>query len=256
MHDGPPFGPTASDSTARRTLAALDAATLVKIAKVRARVRRQVWSLLHLRPGGFPWLAVAGKRLTGWIVIDIDATIITAASKKAGAAVTFKKTFGFHPLAAWCANTSESLAMMLRPGNAGANTVTDHIRVLTDAIAQIPGSSSTTATSPKPPWPNSSPPNRPRTTTSFLHSRNRISSASDYITRRDTITNGRVPRRGVGDQALRVPVRDPWRSLRRLQPTKCPGKASWTSDRAWSAPLACKFRCLDPVQHVAATPLR
>ncbi len=31
--------------------------------------------------------------------------------------------------------------MLLRPGNAGANTVADHLRVLTDALAQIPGSS-------------------------------------------------------------------------------------------------------------------
>lgn len=46
------------------------------------------------------------------------------------------------PLAAWCANTTESLAMLLRPGNAGANTASDHITVLTDALAQIPGSSS------------------------------------------------------------------------------------------------------------------
>ncbi|SED88211.1 Transposase DDE domain group 1 [Streptomyces sp. 2112.3] len=114
---------------------------LAKIAKARAGVRGHVWGLLRLRPGGFPWLTVAGKRLTGWIVIDLDATVITSASKKAGAAVTFKKTFGFHPLAAWCANTTESLAMLLRPGNAGANTVADHIAVLTDALAQIPGSS-------------------------------------------------------------------------------------------------------------------
>lgn len=141
LHHRPLFGPAASDSTARRTLAALDEATLAKIAKVRARVRRHVWSLLHLRPGGFPWLVVAGQRLTGWIVIDLDATIITSASKKAGAAVTFKKTFGFHPLAAWSANTGESLAMLLRPGNAGANTVADHIAVLSDALAQVPGSS-------------------------------------------------------------------------------------------------------------------
>lgn len=84
---------------------------------------------------------MAGKRLTGWIVIDLDATIITSASKKAGAAVTFKKTFGFHPLAAWCANTQESLAMLLWPGNAGANTVADHLRVLSDALVQVPGSS-------------------------------------------------------------------------------------------------------------------
>ena len=139
LHHRSLFGPAVSDSTARRTLAGLDEAVLAKIARVRARVRRHVWGLLHLRPGGFPWLTVAGKRLTGWIVIDLDATIITTASKKAGAAVTFKKTFGFHPLAAWCANTTESLAMLLRPGNAGANTVADHIRVLGEALAQIPG---------------------------------------------------------------------------------------------------------------------
>jgi hypothetical protein len=142
LHHRPLFGRGASDSTVRRALAALDEEALGKIAKARRQVRRHVWSLLHLRPGGFPWLSVAGKRLRGWIVIDIDATIITSASKKAGAAVTFKKTFGFHPLAAWCANTTESLAMLLRPGNAGANTVSDHITVLTDALAQIPGSSS------------------------------------------------------------------------------------------------------------------
>jgi hypothetical protein len=59
-------------------------------------------------------------------VIDIDATIVTAASAKAGAAKTFKKTFGFHPLAAWCANTGELLVLALRPGNAGSNTAADH----------------------------------------------------------------------------------------------------------------------------------
>ncbi|MFE3497900.1 hypothetical protein ACFXOS_33380 [Streptomyces sp. NPDC059175] len=95
LHQRPLFGFAASDSTARRTLAALDEATLARIAKARARVRRHVWSLLHLRPGGFPWLTVAGKRLTGWIVIDRDATVITAASKKSGAAVTFKRRSGF-----------------------------------------------------------------------------------------------------------------------------------------------------------------
>lgn len=138
VHHRALFGIAASDSTARRILAALDELALARIMKVRARVRRHVWSLLCLRPGGFPWLTVAGKRLTSWIVID--ATVITSASKKTGAAVTFKKTFGFHPLAAWCANTTESLAMLLRPGNAGTNTVSDHITVLTDALAQIPGS--------------------------------------------------------------------------------------------------------------------
>jgi hypothetical protein len=89
------FGAPASDSTIGRTLTAVDEDLLAGIAKARARVRRHVWSLLHLRPGGFPWLVVAGKRLTGWIVIDLDATLITSHSVKDGAAVTFKKTFGF-----------------------------------------------------------------------------------------------------------------------------------------------------------------
>lgn len=101
------FGSAVSDSTTRRTLAAMDEDVLAKIARVRARIRRHVWSLLHLRPGGFPWLTVAGKRLHRWVVIDMDATIITAVSKKQGAAATWKKSYGFHPLAAWCANTGE-----------------------------------------------------------------------------------------------------------------------------------------------------
>jgi hypothetical protein len=47
-----------------------------------------------LRPGGFPWLVVAGKLLTGWVVIDLDATLIAAHSVEAGAAATFKRGYG------------------------------------------------------------------------------------------------------------------------------------------------------------------
>jgi hypothetical protein len=45
---------------------------------------------------------------------------------------------GFHPLAAWCANTRECLHMLLRPGNAGSNTFTDHQEVLAAALRQAP----------------------------------------------------------------------------------------------------------------------
>ncbi len=83
-------------------------------------------------------MAIAGRVLTGWIVVDIDATLITAHSNKQGAAATFKKGWGFHPLGAWCQNTGEALAMLLRPGNAGSNTVADHLVVLEQAIAAIP----------------------------------------------------------------------------------------------------------------------
>ncbi|MFE9727660.1 transposase [Streptomyces sp. NPDC005794] len=141
LHQSGLSGPAASDSTVRRALLGLDDTALTLIAKARRTVRRHVWSQLHLRPGGFPRLSVAGRCLRDWVVIDMAATIITAASKKERAAATFKGTFGFHPLATWCANTAERLAMELRPGNAGANTVADHLRVLTCALAQIPYSS-------------------------------------------------------------------------------------------------------------------
>jgi hypothetical protein len=114
------LGGQASDSTLWRTLEEIDARTREKIGKARALVRLRVWALLEAREAGFPWISVLGRQLAGWVVIDMDATIITAASSKEGAAGTFKKTFGHHPLAAWCGNTLECLAMMLRPGNAGS----------------------------------------------------------------------------------------------------------------------------------------
>ena len=137
-HHAPVLGPEPSDTTVRRTLELADPATLDKVARVRARVRAHVWSLIAARPAGFPWLAIAGKVLAGWLVIDLDGTLITARSDKEGAAPTFKMGYGFHPLGAWCANTAESLAMLLRPGNAGSNTFADHLAVLTAAIRQIP----------------------------------------------------------------------------------------------------------------------
>ena len=71
-------------------------------------------------------------------IIDLDATLITAHSDKEGAAPTWKKGHGFHPLGAWCRNTRECLAMLLRPCNAGSNTFTDHKEVLASALRQVP----------------------------------------------------------------------------------------------------------------------
>ena len=100
-HQEPVFGAAPSDTTVRRTLELADPATLDKIARVRAAVRAHVWSLICATPAGFPWLAIAGKLLAGWLVIDLDATLITARSDKEGAAPTFKSGYGFHPLGAW-----------------------------------------------------------------------------------------------------------------------------------------------------------
>jgi hypothetical protein len=63
---------------------------------------------------------------------------VIAHSDKQQARGTFKGTYGFHPLTAWCDNTSESLAAGLRPGNAGSSTAADHIALTDAAIAQIP----------------------------------------------------------------------------------------------------------------------
>ena len=71
----------------------------------------------------------------------MDATLVTASSDKEGAEPTWKKGYGFHPLGAWLANTAECLAMLLRPGNAGSNTFTDHQEVLAAALKQVPSRS-------------------------------------------------------------------------------------------------------------------
>ena len=138
-HLSPVLGAAPSGSTVRR---ALDLAgtprMLDRVARARAKAREHAWNLIERTPAGFPWLAVAGKTLTGWLVIDMDATLVTSSSDKEGAAPTWKKGYGFHPLAAWCANTRECLNMLLRPGNAGSNTFTDHKEVLAAALRQVP----------------------------------------------------------------------------------------------------------------------
>lgn len=138
-HLAPLLGAAPSGPTVRR---ALDLAgtprMLDRIARARAKARTHAWTLIDATGAGFPWLVIAGKVLDGWVVIDMDATLITAHSDKDGAAPTWKKGYGFHPLGAWCRNTRECLAMKLRPGNAGSNTFTDHEEVLTAALKQVP----------------------------------------------------------------------------------------------------------------------
>ena len=130
------LGSVASPPTAWRALDELTPAALKRIATARAKTRTRVWGLI---PGGVPASKVAGAALpTDVIVLDVDATIVRVHSEKENAAATFKRTFGYHPLAVWCDNTQEFLAAVLRPGSAGSNTAADHIAVLTEAINQVP----------------------------------------------------------------------------------------------------------------------
>ena len=132
-------GLVASTATMWRVFAELDELALARLAAARAAQRRKVWAALAARPDGFPWLLVAGHTWDGWIVVDVDASLVESHSDKQGAAPAFKKhIFGLHPIVVSVANTDEVLAVLLRNGNAGSNTVADHVTVLTEAVAQIP----------------------------------------------------------------------------------------------------------------------
>ena len=119
------FGAVASDSSAFRVIdkIATTPGLLDALGDAHARAREHVWTQ-----------AGAPERMT----IDIDATLVTSHSDKEGAAGTYKGGYGFHPLMAYCDETGEALAALLRPGNAGSNTAADHIAVIQDALAQVP----------------------------------------------------------------------------------------------------------------------
>ena len=133
-----PAGSVASTSTIWRVLAGIDAAMLVRIRQARAEARDRAWTARgELTGSELPGSRAAGKTISE-VVIDLDATLVTAHSEKEDAKGNFKGGFGHHPLGAWLDNTNEALAMLLRPGNAGSNTATDHLTVLEQALAQIP----------------------------------------------------------------------------------------------------------------------
>jgi hypothetical protein len=119
----PLFGAVASESTAHRVLKSIDAVALEAIRAARARALKRAWD--------------AGAR-PETITLDIDASLLTAHSEKEGAAGTYKRGFGFHPLLCYLSETGEPLAAVLRPGNAGANTAADHFEVLQLALEQLP----------------------------------------------------------------------------------------------------------------------
>jgi hypothetical protein len=129
------FGPVASDATVSRTMAALVADDGGQAAEA------VIWSALtHAR--AVAWRHAGVPAQDGLLVIDPDATLVSAYSAKQGAAKTFKKTFGHHPLLAYLdhgpGGTGEPVATLLRPGNAGSNTAVDHITVLEQALTQLP----------------------------------------------------------------------------------------------------------------------
>lgn len=132
------YGPVASDPTRWRALDEIGQPQRRKIAWARATTREHVWSLIVQRHGRIPPSPVADRDLGRTIVIRMDASLVIAHSDKHLAAGTYKGSWGHHPLMAWCDNTGESLALLLRTGSAGSNTTADHLQVLEQAITQIP----------------------------------------------------------------------------------------------------------------------
>jgi len=135
-----PAGSIASTPTIWRVLAGIANAPgmLAKIRLARAEARDRAWLARgELTGAELPGSGAAGK-LIRQVVIDLDATLVTAHSDKEGARGNFKGGFGYHPLGAWLDNTNEALAALLRPGNAGSNTATDHLTVVEAALTQLP----------------------------------------------------------------------------------------------------------------------
>jgi hypothetical protein len=121
------FGVVPSDSTLYRTFCHVDAETLVALRAAFAEVRHKAWRRMAATTGSDP------------IVLDVDSSLHEVHSEnKAEAAPHYKGGYGFHPIYCFADATGECLAELLRPGNAGANTIADHVTVLDAAIAQLP----------------------------------------------------------------------------------------------------------------------
>jgi len=121
------FGAVPSDTTVFRTFHEITSSTRTGIADAMAEMRGEVWRRSSLTTG------------TGPVVLDIDASLVEIHSENnEQSAATFKGGFGFHPMLFFADDTGETRAALLRGGNAGSNTVADHLTVLDDAIAQLP----------------------------------------------------------------------------------------------------------------------
>jgi len=122
------FGSVPSDSTVYRTFRyEIDPSTLDGLWAAMAEARVRVWRRSAATTG------------TGTVVLDIDSSLHEIHSeKKEETAANYKGGFGFHPIYCFADATGETLAVRLRPGNAGANNIADHVAVLDAALAGLP----------------------------------------------------------------------------------------------------------------------
>jgi hypothetical protein len=83
-HLAPVIGPVPSTPTVWRALAEIGQPQLTRLNAAVTSFRRHWWGLLAQRREGFPWLRVAGRELTGITVVDLDASLVHAASDSLG----------------------------------------------------------------------------------------------------------------------------------------------------------------------------
>ncbi len=133
------FGQVASDPTVSRLISRLagDVETaLPAIRAARAQARTAVWARRR------PLAGTPGSRDGGQVIVDLDATLVTAHSEKENAEPTYKRGFGFAPMCAFVDHgehgTGEALTVQLRPGSASPFDKADHIETLDLALAQLP----------------------------------------------------------------------------------------------------------------------
>ncbi|AFR47033.1 transposase, IS4 family protein [Gordonia sp. KTR9] len=133
------FGTVASDPTASRlinTLAEDSTAAVAAIRQARAHCRERVWARrrpLEGRPGSFDG---------GQVIIDLDATTVTAHSDKEHAEINYKRQYGHAPMCALLDHgqygTGEPLICDLRRGGASPQGADLHITTLSAALDQLP----------------------------------------------------------------------------------------------------------------------
>ena len=134
------FGSVASEATISRFMGRIKdqpEAFTYGFATMQRSLRSKVWEAAGKRN--------PARRATPAdpLIIDIDASLVHVHSEKQKAAGTYKGGYGFSPLIAMVDygagnGTGEVLAILMRPGNKGANSARDHIEVLSMALAQLP----------------------------------------------------------------------------------------------------------------------
>jgi len=119
------FSSAASNSTMAEMFNRVASTELAGITRACAEARERAWA--------------AGAGPNGsTLIVDIDATLISAIDSKQDTGANYKGGYGFHSLVAVCAETGEVFDAMLRPGNAGSNTAADHVELLDRVVDALP----------------------------------------------------------------------------------------------------------------------